>query len=154
VRPPKRDNKDYEKVAIGEMLTGIIEECQYDEKHSFKGFQGKEDTVGIAIRFKLKLDNYQFPHYSRWMRLSLSEKANLYKKYVVKLVEGAVPDMDMDLDALKNMKIKVIWSEDGDFQNIDAIYPVGSKVKVTDPVPTVDLEKEEEPPIDPEGLPF
>jgi len=147
MRPPARKKLDYEKVTIGEMISGIIELVEYDQEHKFKGFQGKEDTVGIAIRFKLKLDNYQFPHYSRWMRLSLSEKANLYKKYVVKLVEGAVPDMDMDLDALKNMKIKVIWSEDGDFQNIDAIYPVGSKVKVTDPVPTVDLDKDE-PPVD------
>ena len=146
MHPVKRDSKDYEKVAISEMLTGIIEECQYDEKYTFKGFQGKDDTVGVAIRFKLKLDGYKFPHYSRWMRLSTSEKSNLYKTYVVKLVEGAVPDIDMDLDALRNMKIKVIFSEENNFQNIDAIYPAAAKVKAIDPVPTDD-PFEEEPPV-------
>ena len=147
MRPPARKKLDYEKVTIGEMISGVIEVVEYDQEHKFKGFQGKEDTVQPAVRLKFKLDNYQYPHYTRWMKFSLGEKANLYKKYVSKLVENAEADMDCDLDILNGMKIKTVWSEDGDFQNIDAIYPVGSKVKAIDPLPTVDLDKDE-PPVD------
>ena len=146
MRPTKRDKTDYEQVAVGEMITGIIETVQYDEKHVFKGFQGKEDTIAVAIRFKFKLDNYSYPHYSRWMRLSLSEKANLFKKYASKLIEGIKADDDIDLDILNGAKIKVVYSEDNGFQNVDSIFPNGAKVKITQTVPTVDLN---EPPLDP-----
>jgi hypothetical protein len=147
MRPPKRENKDFEKVVIGEMLPGIIEQVCYDNEHKFKGFSGGEDTVQPAVRLKFKLEGYKFPHYTRWMKFNLGEKANLYKKYVSKLVDNAVPDMDFDLDILNGMKIKTVWSEDNGFQNIDAIYPAGSKVKAVDPLPTIDIDKDE-PPIE------
>jgi hypothetical protein len=156
MRPPKRSNKDYEKVKIGEMISGVIEEVQYDMEHKFKGFQGKEDTIQPAVRLKFMLDGYKFPHFSRWMKFSLGEKANLYKKYVSKLIENAEPDMDVDIDALKGMRVKTVWSEDRDFQNIDAIYPEGAKAKRIDAsvesVPEIHID--EEPPIDEESAPF
>jgi len=153
MRPPKRESKDYEKVAIGEMIPGVIDVVEYDTEHKFKGFQGKEDTIQPAIRLKFKLDGYQYPHYSRWMKFNLGEKANLYKKYVAKLVENAVPDMDFDLDILNGMKIKTVWSEENDFQNIDAIYPDGKKIKVELSTPSQEPTHEEEPPIG-EEVPF
>lgn len=143
MRPPKKDPKDYEQVKLGEMITGIIEECQYDQEHVFKGFQGKEDSKGIAIRLKLKLDGYQYPHYSRWMRLSLSEKSNLYKKYASKLIEGITPDSDIDLDCLNGAKIKVVYTEDNGFQNIDSIFPNGKKVVAVSTLPSVDLDAQD-----------
>ena len=152
MRPPARPKINYEKVIVGEMIPGVIEVVEYDQEHKFKGFQGKEDTMQPAARLKFKLDGYEHPHYTRWMKFSLGEKANLYKKYVAKLVENAVPDMDLDLDILNGMKIKTVWSEDGEYQNIDAIYPVGPKVGANAVVPT-----NEEPPITedgPEALPF
>ncbi len=155
-RPPKREQKDYEKVAIGEMIPGIIEEVCYDNEHKFKGFQGKEDTIQPAVRLKFKLDGYKFPHYTRWMKFTLGEKANLYKKYISKLMENAVPDMDFDLDVLNGMKIKTTWSEENDFQNIDAIYPAGLKIKVDTPIapiPGTFAADYNEPPID-EEAPF
>jgi hypothetical protein len=150
---PEKKKVDFEKVAIGEMLTGIIEQCQYDREHVFKGFQGKEDTVGTAIRLKLKLDGYNWPHYSRWMRLSTSEKSNLYKKYVVKLVEGAMPDIDIDLDILNGMQIKVIFTEENDYQNIDTIYPKAAKVKPDAPIADTTWMDEETAPADDDVLP-
>ena len=150
MHPPKRDNKEFEKVKIGEMLSGIIETVQYDLEHRFRGFQGAEDTTQQATRLKFKLDGYEHPKYTRWMKFSLHEKSNLFKKYVSKLVEGAMPDMDLDLDVLNGVKIKTVWSENGDFQNIDAIYPDGAKVK-GDTMPTVDLD---EPPVDETQAPF
>ncbi len=129
MRPPVRPKMEYEKVKIGEMISGVIEKVEYDMEHKFKGFQGGEDTVQPAVRLKFSLDGYKFPKFSRWMKFNLGEKANLYKKYVSKLVEGAKPDMDVDLDILNGMKIKTVWSEENDFQNIDAIYPATLKVK-------------------------
>jgi len=143
MRPPKRDKLDYEKVETGVMIPGIIEKVEYDQEHNFKGFQGKEDTVQPAVRLKFKLEGSQYAHYSRWMKFTLGEKSNLYKKYVSKLVAGAVPDMDIDLDALNGMKIKTVWSEENGFQNIDAIYPDGAKVNADAFTP----ENHEEEPI-------
>lgn len=146
MRPPLRPKGDFEKVKIGEMITGIIEEVQYDQEHVFKGFSGGSDTKQPAIRFKFKLDEYVFPHFSRWMKFSTYAKANLYTKYLSKLVEGAMPDIDMDMDVLLGMRIKTVWSENGDFQNIDAIYPNGPKVKPGDPIVHDDII--DEPPIE------
>lgn len=152
MRPPKRASKvDFEKVKIGELIPGQIAEIQYENEHKFKGFEGGEDTIQPAVRFKLKLDGYEWAHYSRWMRFSLHEKANLYKKYISKLVENASPDMDFDLDMLKLMRIKTIWSENGDFQNIDAIYPEGKKVVVELPPPDEDEPLPDEPDFLKEG---
>ena len=165
MRPPRRSNKDYERVLIGEMIPGIIEIVQYDNEHKFKGFSGGEDTIQPAVRFKFKLDGYQFPHYSRWMKFNLGEKANLYKKYIAKLVENASPDMDFDLDVLNGLKIKTVWGEENDYQGIDAIYPVDKKIKVEllspgkETIPDkVDEEEhtpeEDAPPLDTTQAPF
>lgn len=148
MKPPQRNgSKEFEKVAVGEFIIGTME-VAYDQEHKFKGFQGKEDTIQPAVRFIFTLDGYKYKHYSRWMKFSYGEKANLYKKYVSKLVENAEPDMDFDLDALNGMKVKTIWSEDNDFQNIDNIFPVNGKIASTSApkaVPTIDLD---EPPLD------
>ena len=151
MRPPARPKLDYEKVMLEVMLTGIIEVVQYNQEYKFKGFSGGEDTIQPAVRFNFSLDGYKFPHYSRWMKFTLAEKSNLYKKYVSKLVEDAMPDMDIDLDILNGMKIKTVWSEDGDYQNIDAIYPAGPKIKADTVI--AEPAHEEEPP-DLEEAPF
>ena len=152
MRPPRQD---YERVPVGEPITGIIEKVQYDEKHTFKAFkEGADDTVCPAIRFKFKLDGCEYPHYSRYMKFNVGEKANLYKKYLVALIEGAVPDMDFDLDVLNGMKIITTWANNGDFQNLESIEPAEKKITLADPIPTIDLDKQEEPPLDPEQAPF
>jgi hypothetical protein len=57
-------------------------------------------------------------------------------------VENPAPDMDLDLDLLKNMKVKTLWNENGDFQNLESIFPAGSKVKATDLLPTEEVPEE------------
>ena len=131
MKPPKKEKTEFEKVAIGEFVAGIIEKIEYDNEHKFKGFQGGEDTVQPAIRFVFKFDDYKYFHYSRWMKFNAGEKANLYKKYLVKLVEGITPDADFDIDHLRGMKIKTIWEEQNDFQNIESIYPLDKKIPFT-----------------------
>jgi hypothetical protein len=84
------------------------------------------------------------PHRSRWMNFNVGEKANLYKKYIAKLVNNAKPDMNFDLDLFTGMKIKTIWEMNGDFNNLESIYPNGPKLTITEneanepPVPTDD----------------
>lgn len=145
MKPTKR-KIDYEKVAIGEFIIGEISNIQYDLEHRFKGFGDREDTVTEAVRFVFDLEGYQFKHYSRWLKFTYGEKSTLYKKYLVKLVEGAHPDMDFDLDALKGMRVKTLWKEENGFQEIEAIFPIGKKLPLDAPV----IESEETPAIDKE----
>ena len=129
MKPPKRDSKDFEKVAIGEMIIGVIDDVVYDQQHKFKGYQGAEDTIQPAVRLKFTFKEYKYHHYSRWFKFSYAEKSNLYKIFLTKLVENAQPDMDFDLDMLKGMKIKTVWNENGDFQNLESIFPFDAKIK-------------------------
>lgn len=126
MKPPKRAT-EFEKVSCDEFIGGEIETIQYEEAHEFK-FQGNIKTAS-AVRFKFKLDGYKYPHYSRWMTFSYGEKANLYLKYLLPLVENAKPDMDFDIDALQGMKVKTLWAENNDFQNLETIRPLGGKLK-------------------------
>ena len=155
MKPPERKHTDFEKVKIGEFLSGVIEKVEYDMEHKFT-YKG-EDNIAPAIRFIFKLDGYQYPHYSRWMNFNVGEKANLYKKYIAKLVNNAKPDMDIDCDLFVGMRIKTIWEENGDFQNLESIYPAGQKLVVNDiakdpPQPPPDDEFI--PEIDDEDIPI
>ena len=144
MKPPANKKTDFEKVVVGEMLPGIIEDITYDQEHKFKGYQGGPDTEQPAVRFKFALDGYKYAHYSRWYKFNYGEKANLYKIFLVKLVENAVPDMDFDLDLLKGMKVKTLWNENKDFQNLESIYPIDAKKKADDSLPKVEDWQEEE----------
>lgn len=160
MKPPKQEKTEYEKVNTEDFVFGVIEEVQYEQEHLFKGFQGAEDKRKPAARFKFKIEGCQFPHYSRWMAFSYAEKSNLLNKYLVPLVEGAEPDMDFDLDALRGFKVKMLWSEKNGFQNIETIRPVGKKLpygapkpqRGADGVPEVQIGDEELQPD--EDLPF
>jgi len=144
VYPPKRTTQ-FEKVGIGEFIKGEISDIEYDQKHKFT-FQGKE-TEAPALRFIFKLDGYQYLHRSRWMKFNLGEKANLFKKYVSKLVANAHKDMCFDLDELKGMRVKTIWEENNDFQNIESIYPEIEKITVQEV--ESDSQPEEEKDLEP-----
>lgn len=130
LKPPPQTKREYEKVVTDEWVLGVIEEIQSDEKRDtgFKDEETGEPVIKHCIRFKFKIDGYNFAHYSRWMALSYHEKSNLLKKYLSNLVEGCTPDMDFDLDLLKGLPVKMMWSNSGDFQNIEMIRPQQSKM--------------------------
>lgn len=132
MRPPARNSMTYEKVKIGDFIYGVIEKIEYDDNHKFKGFEGKEDKLSPALRFVFKLQGYEYPHRSRWMNFNVGEKSNLYKKYIAKLVNNPKPDMDFDMDKFVSMEIKTIWEENGDFQNLESIYPNGAKLTINE----------------------
>ena len=81
---------------MGEFIEGEIADIEYDMEHKFKGFQGAEDSIREAVRFVFKLNGYAFKHYTRWMTFSYGDRANLFNKYILKLVDGAIPDFDFD----------------------------------------------------------
>ncbi len=144
--PPKR-NVQYEKVKIGELIPGVIQEIEYDNEHKFN-YKGQE-SIGPAVRFKFRLESYSYLHGTRWMKFSVGEKANLYKQIISKLIKNARPDMCFDLDELKDMPVKTIWSENNDFQNLDNVYPLGDKKEVKETEPNTDSGEEEHEPQDP-----
>lgn len=129
MKPPKNDKIEYERIpTYDSWIEGTINDIEYDEKHkrSFKG----EEKIGPCVRFKFGLVGCSFPHRSRWLTFSYGDKASLYKNFVSVLVEGAKPDMGFDLDALKGMKIKTMWTQDGDFDNLSMIRPLTKKLSL------------------------
>jgi hypothetical protein len=139
MRPPKKENT-FEKLACGDFIKGFIEDINYDETHTFKGFEGKPDSQSLGIRFVFRFEGYEYPHRSRWMKFNVGEKANLYKKYISKLVNNTKPDIDFDLDLLKGMPVKTVWEQNGDFQNLELIAPLKNKL-------TIPENEANEPPV-------
>jgi hypothetical protein len=135
MRLPRRTEFEYERIkAYDDWLPGVIEGVQLAENRP-TGFLDKDGKAKYAdqVRFKLLLAGHDWPHYTRWMSYSYNEKANLFKKYLLHLVEGAVPDMAFDMDALAGMKIKTMWSANGDFDNLEQIRPLEKKCPLVTP---------------------
>lgn len=127
MKPPPRTKQDYERVPVyDEWINGVIEDIEHDPAR-VRVFKGEEKT-GPAVRFKFQLDGCQFAHRTPWMSFSYHEKSRLFQKYLCGLVEGAQPDMDFDLEKLKGMKIKTMWSQNGDFDNLEMIRPSDKKL--------------------------
>lgn len=147
MKPPKRE---FEQVEVDIWLNGVIKDIQYDPEHKFKG-KGYENE-GPATRFMLQLNDYKDTKPSRWLYFNYGENSNLYKKWIIPLVEGAYKNMDLDLDHLKGMKIKVMYSQNGEYQNLEMVRPLESKFILT----SQELPKTEtEPPSPPdEEVPF
>jgi hypothetical protein len=136
--PPRREKTEFERVGVyGDFVPGVIEVIEYDPTHktTYLGEQSEKFCVRIGFR----LDGYNFLHRSRWLTFSYGEKANLYKKFISKLVKNAKPDMCFDLDVLKGLRVKTIWVENGEYENLENVFPEGEKIEVTEVEPE-DLE--------------
>lgn len=128
--PPPREKIEYEKCRTDDWTQGIIEEIQRDEKRDtgFKDDETGQPKIVDSVRFKFKLDSYNYPHYSRWMSFSYHEKSNLLKKYLFNLVENMQADYRFDLERLKGMAVKIMWQDNGDYQNVEMIRPLDKKM--------------------------
>ncbi len=135
MKPPPRTKMDYERVETNDWTTGVIDEIQRDEERDtgFKDKKTGEEVVRDCVRFKFKLEGYTYPHYSGWMSFGYGEKFNLFKKYITPLVKGAQPDMDFDLERLKNFPIKIMWVNNGDYQNVEMVRPLKELIDPTLP---------------------
>jgi hypothetical protein len=145
--PEKQKNTHpYEKVPTDDFVAGTIAEVQYEQDHVFKGFQGAPDKTMTGVRFKFDLDGCEKPHYTKWMKFVWNEKSNLFK-FMNELVGGISEDVRIDVDCVKGMKVKTLWSTNGDWQNLDKIRPIGGKISYQNEggaeasVPDVDVDE-------------
>ena len=153
MRPPKRDNIDYEKVVCGEFIDGTIVEIQEDREHK-STYQGKE-RVFHAIRLVFELEGYKFKHRTRYMTFTYGEKSNLYNKYLLKLVANFVPDCDFDIEKIIGMKVKTYWAENKKgFQFVELIKPTDKKIEYVPSEPPVETEPPGDNPDNLEEIPF
>lgn len=124
---PKK--KVFEQVVVDEWISGEIVDIQYEQDHEFthKGNKKIADAVKILIR----LDGYHDSKSTGWWTFNYAEKSNLYNLFIKSLVAGATPNMEYDLDNLKNMKIKVMYSQNGEYQNLTMVRPLKMNGGVT-----------------------
>lgn len=159
MRPPKANNTDFERIKeYDAWIPGFIEEIKLEDNRrtGFKDDKTGADKYADQVRFKFNLEGHSYGHFSRWMTYSFGEKANLYLKYLKHLVAGAQPDMKFDLDLLKGFKIKTMWTQNGDYDNLEQIRPAAGKFDgaAGDP-PESEMPAEEiAPPHADTGIPF
>ena len=127
IRIPKR-KPEFERCETGVPLTGWIENVEFEQAHLFR-VKGTE-RIDPAVRFQFLLHGYQYPHYSRWMTCSSNENANLFKTYLEPLVEGAKPDMDINLKELVGLKVRVKWDQKNGFEFPVEVEPLEGKLRV------------------------
>lgn len=149
LKPKQRGSDDYEKIKkehIDNWVNAEIEDINHEPEHEFKG---KFAKIGPAVRFKFKLEGYQYAHFSRWMAFSYHEKSQLFKTYLENLVDGAYPDFDFDLMKLKGMKLRLMYSETTNagktYQNITLVRtqnPLKFEGAAIEPLPEIQLEDE------------
>lgn len=128
----KLDPKSYEQVKINALIAATITAIEYKDDHQFPGYKGNPPTIDKAVRIKMTLEGYEFPRTSGWLRFSNGEKASLYKKYLVPLVEGIKPDAKFDLDHLIGMKVQLMFIQNKEYQNINVIVPADKPLGYTD----------------------
>lgn len=125
--PPPRPKMDFERIPVyDEWINGEIIDIEFNAEH--ESTWNGEKKIRPAVRFKFSLEGCKFPHRTGWMTFSYGEKTTLFKKYLTALVDGAQPDMKFDLESLKGMKIKTMWSENGDYDNLEMVRPIGKKL--------------------------
>ncbi len=125
VQPHK---KDFEKLAVDEWLTGSIvgEDVFKDVEQKFKDQKTGETGVRKVdmVRFKFQVDGYVYNHYSRKMTLSMNEKSNLFKFLQQIYGQSIVPDIPVNTEKLAGLKVKVMFTNDGEYQNLTMIRPL------------------------------
>ena len=123
---------DYEKVKIDEWIEGDIKEVEtkLNVKKIYKDADGNEEEKTIdQVRFIFKLDGYKFTHRSRLMTISTHEKSTLYKDFLVSLFPTLKPGKTVDLEMLKNKRVKTMWDERISDRD-DKTYQFLSKIKL------------------------
>lgn len=126
---------EYEKVAVDEWLPGMIETVQLQEdrpyRHTNDDTGETEMLTAPHVRFKFKLDGYKYPHYSRWMKASTHKKSNLYSKYLRSLCPTHdCENQQIDVDKLTGVRIKIMWENNGDYQNVTQIRGLDAALDV------------------------
>ena len=152
MKPKKRV---FEQVKVDEWLKGTIADIKYDDEHEFT--YKSESYKAQAVKIFIELDGYKEKKQTQWMSFLYTERANLYKLFVSELVAGALPKMELDLEVINNMRIKVMYAQNGEYQNITMVRPLDSKVLASSKPPKdqpESSETDEPPPEDDSQVPF
>lgn len=107
-------SKDFERVILDEWIMGVIEDIQEfkNVEKTYTNDDGEKETKKITqVRFKFKLDGYAYAHYSKKMTASMNERSSLFLFLQQLYGELLSPDVPVELDMLKGIKIKTMWSE-------------------------------------------
>ena len=145
---------------VDEWLPGSVQEVQYDENREYSHKNETGEWVKLTaphVRFKFSLEGYQYPHYSRWMKCSTNEKSNFYSKYLKHLCPTFdCKDKAIDLDKLVGIKVKVMWENNGDYQNVTQIRGLDPKLNIIASGQEIGAEEAAEPASDDAGpdVPF
>ena len=143
---------DYEKVSVDEWLPGHITEVQLQDRpytRTDKDTKVETTTDEPHVRFKFALDGYKFPHYSRWMKASTYEGSNLYKMFLKFLCPlHDCKDQLIDLDKLTGAKVKLMWVNNKEYQNIAQVRGLDEELNI------ITHETPAESHDDEEGAPF
>jgi predicted PolB exonuclease-like 3'-5' exonuclease len=125
--PEAKDFGEYEKVSTDDFICGTISEVKYDPE--YENTYNGEKKVYEAVKIVFRLDGYDMPHSTFWMKLSYHERSKVYKLFLKTLVEGAEPFMDFDLSLLEGMRVKTMWeTNDKGYQNVVMVKPEGEKI--------------------------
>lgn len=123
MKPLKRE---FEKVKVEEWLKGEISKIEYEKQHEFT-FKG-EKTIAPAVRVQITLDGYKDPKSTGWWKFNYNEKSKLFRFFLEPLVEGAHSKLDFDFDHLLHTRIKVMYTTNGEYQNLVMVRPDGPKI--------------------------
>jgi len=126
---PPREKTDFEKVIVDEWITGkiVAEKVFENVDQKFKDKEGNDSVRKVnQVRFELSLDGYQHNHYSSRMTLSTHEKSNLFKFLQQIYGENIAPDLAIDTAKLIGLKVKTMWGNNGEYQNLIQIRPLGT----------------------------
>lgn len=108
-----------------------------------------------GVRIWFSLEGYKDEHPTRWMKFLYTERANLYKKYLVPLVQGMKPNIQWDIQDLTGMSVITYWNQQESngttYQHIETIIPDGKKMY---PVIVEAGKTEDAPPQDDGDVPF
>ena len=132
---PPKSKTDFEKVIVDDWIEGeiISEDIFRDVDQKFINKEGVLEMRKVdQIRFKFKLAGYKYAHYSRRMTLSTSKRSNLFKFLQDIYGERIVPDIAINTEGLIGLKIKTMWKNDGEYQNLVMIRSLGTPPVIWD----------------------
>ena len=149
---PPRQKLEFEKVELDVWINGEIIEIQEfrDVKKMYKDEKTGEmkERLINQVRFKLKLEGCEYSHYTRKMTQSTNERSNLFIFLQQIYGQNIIPDVGVELDGLKGLKVKTMWSEvpmkDG------GVFQYPDKVRPLTPPPAIWIPHEEPEIVEPE----
>lgn len=122
---------EFEKVKIDEWIVGEIVEIEerLNENKKFKNQEtGEYEFRNVdEVRFVFSLDGYQYKKYSRWMTRSISDRSNLFNKYLKKIIPDLEPTDCIDLSLLVGTKVRVMY--ENQTGNDGNVYQVVAQIR-------------------------